>query len=154
MNDDRTDWRVLMDAMKGFRGKGRRRGAGYFNSLDNFLNPTVHGTPMDNKKLLADAKAAYAAKGGAMGGSIVLSGVPTPTGGNSPVLYEISFPVKDWKTSSSLRWLRSNGIKPTKKATKSGSVYKYTIAKSKGLKDPYTSHLNSRGRMIHMTYGS
>jgi len=32
-------------------------------------------------------------------------------------------------------------------------VYKYAIASSKGLKDPYTSDLISRGRKIHMVYG-
>jgi hypothetical protein len=161
----------------------RLRGMGFFDrdGLDNILYPMPKA--MDNKQLLADAKAAYAAKGGAMGGTfdgrtdfrvlmdamktvpriqggamgggrVFLSGVSAPTGGGAPVLYEIQFPVKDWKTSSSLRWLRSNGIKPMKKATQSGSVYKYTIASSKGLKEPYTSNLNSRGRMIHMMYGN
>jgi hypothetical protein len=156
----------------------RLRGMGYFDGYDSLMY-NIHGKPDDNKKDLADAKAAYAARGGrmnddrtdfrvlmdamktlpkptggAIGGSIVLSGVPAPmTGGGSPVLYEITFPVKDWKTSSSLRWLRSNGIKPMKKAMQSGSVYKYAIASSKGLKDPYTSDLVSRGRKIHMTYG-
>jgi len=164
----------------------RLRGMGFFDrdGLDNILYPMPKA--MDNKQLLADAKAAYAARGGAMGGtfdgrtdfrvlmdamknirrapgdpnggamggSVVLSGVPAPmTGGGTPVLYEITFPVQDWKTSSSLRWLRSNGIKPMKKAAKSGSVYKYAIASSKGLKDPYTSDLISRGRKIHMVYG-
>jgi hypothetical protein len=160
----------------------RLRGMGFFDrdGLDNILYPMPKA--MDNKQLLADAKAAYAAKGGAMGGTfdgrtdfrvlmdamkniprhqggamgggrVFLSGVSAPTGGGAPVLYEITFPVQDWKTSSSLRWLRSNGIKPMKKATQSGSVYKYTIASSKGLKDPYTSDLISRGRKIHMVYG-
>lgn len=147
--DGRTDFRVLMDAMKNIR-----TGSGFFDrdGLDNILYPMPKA--MDNKQLLADAKA-KAARGGATGGGrVVLSGVPAPTGGGAPVLYEIQFPVKDWKTSSSLRWLRSNGIKPMKKATQSGSVYKYTIASSKGLKEPYTSNLNSRGRMIHMMYGN
>ena len=155
MNDNRTDWGVLMDAMKSIRtGRGKKlRGKGYFDGFDSLMY-NIHGKPDDNKKDLAAAKAAYAAKGGAMGGSIVLSGVPAPmSGGGSPVLYEITFPVKDWKTSSSLRWLRSNGIKPLKKAMQSGSVYKYAIASSKRLKDPYTSDLVSRGRKIHMTYG-
>ena len=136
----------------------RLHGMGYFDGFDSLMY-NIHGTPDDNKKDLADAKAAYAARGGAMGGSIVLSGVPAPMrggmscGGGSPVLYEITFPVKDWKTSSSLRWLRSNGIKPLKKAMQSGSVYKYAIASSKGLKEPYTSELVSRGRKINMIYG-
>ena len=132
----------------------RLRGMGYFDGFDSLMY-NIHGTPDDNKKDLADAKAAYAARGG----SIVLSGVPAPMrggmscGGGSPVLYEITFPVKDWKTSSSLRWLRSNGIKPMKKAMQSGSVYKYAIASSKGLTDPYKSELVSRGRKINMVYG-
>jgi len=159
----------------------RLRGMGFFDGFDS-LSYNIHGTPDDNKKDLADAKAAYAARGGAMGGTfdgrtdfrvlmdamkniprrqggamgggrVFLSGVSAPTGGGAPVLYEITFPVQDWKTSSSLRWLRSNGIKPMKKAAKSGSVYKYAIASSKGLKDPYTSDLISRGRKIHMVYG-
>lgn len=158
------------------------RGMGYFNSLDNFLNP-VHGTPMDNKKLLADAKAAYAARGGtfdgrtdfrvlmdamktirkapgdpnggAMGGSVVLSGVPTPiTGSGKYTLQAVTFPDKDWKSSSSLRWLRSNGIKPIKKADRQGSLFRYRIVDPKGFNDYYTSELMSRGRKINLVYGS
>ena len=169
VDDTNADWETSPNPYsgRGLVGGGRGsfiggvirrlRGMGYFDGFDSLMY-NIHGTPDDNKKDLADAKAAYAARGGAMGGamggSIVLSGVPAPmTGGGSPVLYEITFPVKDWKTSSSLRWLRSNGIKPMKKAMQSGSVYKYAIASSKGLKDPYTSDLVSRGRKIHMTYG-
>ena len=140
MNDDRTDFRVLMDAMKGLR-----KGSGFFNGLDSVLNP-VHGTPMDNKKDLADAKAAYAARG---------SGVPTlMTGCGKYTLQAVTFPESDWKSSSSLRWLRSNGIKPIKKADRQGSLFRYRIVDPKGFNDYYTSELTSRGRKINLVYGS
>jgi hypothetical protein len=158
------------------------RGMGYFNTMD--ITPTrVYGTPMDNKKLLADAKAAYAARGGtfdgrtdfrvlmdamktmrrapgdprggAMGGSVVLSGVPSPiTGSGKYTLQAVTFPDKDWKSSSSLRWLRSNGIKPIKKADRQGSLFRYRIVDPKGFNDYYTSELMSRGRKINLVYGS
>jgi hypothetical protein len=156
----------------------RLRGMGYFNTMD--ITPTrVYGTPMDNKKLLADAKAAYAARGGtfdgrtdfrvlmdamktlprrqggAMGGSVVLSGVPSPiTGSGKYTLQAVTFPDKDWKSSSSLRWLRSNGIKPIKKADRQGSLFRYRIVDPKGFNDYYTSELMSRGRKINLVYGS
>lgn len=156
----------------------RLRGMGFFNGLDSVLNP-VHGTPMDNKKDLADAKAAYAARGGtfdgrtdfrvlmdamktlprrqggAMGGSVVLSGVPSPiTGSGKYTLQAVTFPESDWKSSSSLRWLRSNGIKPIKKADRQGSLFRYRIVDPKGFNDYYTSELTSRGRKINLVYGS
>jgi hypothetical protein len=182
-DDSGEDWETDPNPF-GLKGTGlvggvlkRLRGMGFFDGFDS-LSYNIHGTPDDNKKDLAEAKAAYAARGGTFdgrtdfrvlmdamktlprrqggamgGGRVFLSGVSAPTGGGAPVLYEIQFPVNDWKTSSSLRWLRSNGIKPMKKAAKSGSVYTYAIASSKGLKDPYTSDLISRGRKIHMVYG-
>jgi len=161
----------------------RLRGMGFFDrdGLDNILYPMP--TPMDNKKLLADAKAAYSARGGtfdgrtdfrvlmdamktirkapgdpnggAMGGSVVLSGVPTPiTGSGKYTLQAVTFPDKDWKSSSSLRWLRSNGIKPIKKADRQGSLFRYRIVDPKGFNDYYTSELMSRGRKINLVYGS
>lgn len=156
----------------------RLRGMGYFNTMD--ITPTrVYGTPMDNKKLLADAKAAYAARGGtfdgrtdfrvlmdamktlqrpnggATSGSVVLSGVPSPiTGSGKYTLQAVTFPDKDWKSSSSLRWLRSNGIKPIKKADRQGSLFRYRIVDPKGFNDYYTSELMSRGRKINLVYGS
>lgn len=68
-------------------------------------------------------------------------------------LQAITFPDTDWKTSSSLRWLRSNGIKPIKKADHTGSLYRYRIADPKGFTKYYTSELMSRGRKINMVYG-
>jgi len=86
-------------------------------------------------------------------GRVVLSGVPTPTGGGQYTLQAITFPDTDWKTSSSLRWLRSNGIKPIKKADHTGSLYRYRIVDPKGFTKYYTSELMSRGRKINMVYG-
>jgi hypothetical protein len=172
----------------GFDGNGlvggvirRLRGLGYFNSLDNYMQPGPSGTPIDSLKLLREARGGRmnddrtdfrvlmdamktirrapgdpngGVRGGAMGGGrVFLSGVSAPTGGSQYTLHEITFPDKEWKTSSSLRWLRSNGIKPMKKASHSGSVYKYMIASSKGFTDHYTSELVSRGRKIIMMYG-
>lgn len=146
MNDDRTDWRVLMDTMKTIkRAPGDPTGSGYFNSLDNVLNPmpTVH--PIDSRKLLKDMK----------GGRVVLAGVPTPMSGcGKYTLQAVTFPDTDWKSSSSLRWLRSNGIKPIKKADRQGSLFRYRIVDPKGFKDYYTSELVSRGRKINLVYGS
>ena len=161
MNDDRTDFRVLMDAMKGLR-----KGSGFFNGLDSVLNP-VHGTPMDNKKDLADAKAAYAARGGAMGGGrVFLSGVSAPTGrrmtGGYPIgvgadsdeykLHYVAFPDDKWTTSSSLRWLRSNGIVPIKKAMHIPEYYKYQILPPSDNKDYIGHELVSRGRKVILGY--
>lgn len=156
----------------------RLHGMGYFDGYDSLMY-NIHGKPDDNKKDLADAKAAYAARGGrmnddrtdfrvlmdamknvrkptggAMGGSIVLSGVPAPiTGGSDWTLQAVTFPDTDWKTSSSLRWLRSNGIKPMKKADKQGTLFRYRIEDPKKFTDYYTSDLMSRGRKIHLVYG-
>jgi hypothetical protein len=157
MNDNRTDWGVLMDAMKSIRtGRGKKlRGKGYFDGFKS-LTYNIQGTPDDNKKDLAAAKAAYAAKGGRRrsGGSIVLSGVPTPmTGGSDWTLQAVTFPDTDWKSSSSLRWLRSSGIKPMKKADKQGTLFRYRIEDPKKFTDYYTSDLMSRGRKIHLVYG-
>jgi hypothetical protein len=150
MNDDRTDFRVLMDAMKGLR-----KGSGFFNGFDS-LSYNIHGTPMDNKKALADAKAAYAARGG--------SGVPTPTGmtGGYPIgvgadsdeykLHYVAFPDDKWTTSSSLRWLRSNGIVPIKKAMHIPEYYKYQILPPSDNKDYMGHELVSRGRKIILGY--
>ena len=163
--DGRTDFRVLMDAMKTIRrAPGDPTGSGYFNSLDNFLNP-VHGTPMDNKKLLADAKAAYSVKGGAMGGGrVFLSGVSAPTGmtGGYPIgvgadsdeykLHYVAFADDQWTTSSSLRWLRSNGIVPIKKAIHIPEYYKYQILPPSDNKDYIGHDLVSRGRKIKLGY--
>jgi len=161
----------------------RLRGMGFFDrdGLDNILYPMPKA--LDNKQLLADAKAAYAARGGAMGGtfdgrtdfrvlmdamktlqrpnggamggSVVLSGVPAPiTGSGKYTLQAVTFPDKDWKSSSSLRWLRSNGIKPIKKADRQGSLFRYRIVDPNGFNDYYTSELMSRGRKINLVYGS
>jgi len=74
-------------------------------------------------------------------------------GGGQYTLQAITFPDTDWKTSSSLRWLRSNGIKPIKKADHTGSLYRYRIVDPKGFTKYYTSELMSRGRKINMVYG-
>jgi hypothetical protein len=173
---------VIKDAASGSGLVGgvlrRLRGMGFFDGFDS-LSYNIHGTPIDNKKDLADAKAAYAARGGtfdgrtdfrvlmdamktikkptggAMGGSVVLSGVPSPiTGSGKYTLHAVTFPDKDWKSSSSLRWLRSNGIKPIKKADRQGSLFRYRIVDPKGFNDYYTSELMSRGRKINLVYGS
>jgi hypothetical protein len=115
---------------------------------------------MDNKKLLADAKAAYAAKGG----RVVLSGVPTPrrmTGGypigvgadsDEYKLHYVAFPDDKWTTSSSLRWLRSNGIVPIKKAMHIPEYYKYQILPPSDNKDYIGHELVSRGRKVILGY--
>jgi len=139
----------------------RLRGMGFFDGFDS-LSYNIHGTPDDNKKDLADAKAAYAARGGAMGGSVVLSGVPTPNGGRMkggyPIgvgadsdeykLHYVAFPDDKWTTSSSLRWLRSNGIVPIKKAMNIPEYYKYQIMPPSDNKDYVGHELVSRGRKI------
>lgn len=79
--------------------------------------------------------------GGAMGGS------------NGYTLQAVTFPDTDWKSSSSLRWLRSNGIKPMKKADRQGSLFRYRIVDPKKFTDYYTSQLVSRGRTINLVYG-
>lgn len=172
----------------------RLRGMGYFNSLDNYLNPMPDVHPIDSMQILRDLKAKQARgeplggamggtfdgrtdwrvlmdamktipkapgdpNGGAMGGSVVLSGVPTPMKGGMMgcgkyTLQAVTFPDKDWKSSSSLRWLRSNGIKPIKKADHQGSLFRYRIVDPKGFNDYYTSELMSRGRKINLVYGS
>ena len=153
MNDDRTDFRVLMDAMKNIR-----TGSGYFDGFKS-LTYNIHGTPDDNKKDLAAAKAAYAAKGGRMGGSIVLSGVPTPSAmrgsgadADQYKLHFVAFPDDKWTTSSSLRWIRSNGIVPIKKALHIPEYYKYQILPPSNNKDYMTHELMSRGRKILLGY--
>lgn len=152
MNDDRTDFRVLMDAMKNIR-----TGSGYFDGYKS-LTYNIHGTPDDNKKDLAAAKAAYAAKGG----SIVLAGVPAPMTGGYPIgvgadsddykLHYVAFPDDKWTTSSSLRWLRSNGIVPIKKAMHIPEYYKYQILPPSDNKDYMGHELVSRGRKILLGY--
>lgn len=153
MNDDRTDFRVLMDAMKNIR-----TGSGYFDGFKS-LTYNIHGTPDDNKKDLAAAKAAYAAKGGRIGGSIVLSGVPTPIAmrgagadADQYKLHFVAFPDDKWTTSSSLRWIRSNGIVPIKKALHIPEYYKYQILPPSDNKDYMTHELMSRGRKILLGY--
>jgi hypothetical protein len=139
----------------------RLRGMGFFDGFDS-LSYNIHGTPDDNKKDLADAKAAYAAKGGAMGGSVVLSGVPAPMTGGYPIgvgadsdeykLHYVAFPDDKWTTSSSLRWLRSNGIVPIKKAMHIPEYYKYQIMPPSDNKDYVGHELVSRGRKILLGY--
>ena len=163
----------------------RLRGMGYFDGFDSLMY-NIHGTPDDNKKDLADAKAAYAARGGAMGGrmnddrtdfrvlmdamktirkpnggamggSIVLSGVPTPMRGSGAdadeyKLHYVAFPDDKWTTSSSLRWIRSNGIVPIKKAMHIPEYYKYQILPPSDNKDYMGHELVSRGRKILLGY--
>lgn len=140
----------------------RLHGMGFFDrdGLDNILYPMPKA--MDNKQLLADAKAAYAAKGGAMGGSVVLAGVPTPMTGGYPIgvgadsdeykLHYVAFPDDKWTTSSSLRWIRSNGIVPIKKAMHIPEYYKYQIMPPSDNKDYIGHELVSRGRKILLGY--
>lgn len=171
----------------------RLRGMGFFDrdGLDNILYPMPKA--LDNKQLLADAKAAYAAKGGAMGGTfdgrtdfrvlmdamktvprikggamgggrVFLSGVSAPTGmtGGYPIgvgadsdeykLHYVAFPDDKWTTSSSLRWLRSNGIVPRKKAMHIPEYYKYQILPPSDNKDYMGHELVSRGRKILLGY--
>ena len=170
----------------------RLRGMGFFDGFDS-LSYNIHGTPDDNKKDLADAKAAYAARGGAMGGTfdgrtdfrvlmdamktvprikggamgggrVFLSGVSAPTGmtGGYPIgvgadsdeykLHYVAFPDDKWTTSSSLRWLRSNGIVPIKKAMHIPEYYKYQIMPPSDNKDYIGHELVSRGRKILLGY--
>lgn len=69
------------------------------------------------------------------------------------VLQSVSFPASQWKTTASIRWLRSNGIAPMKKSHKVGSNYVYTIVSPKLFSKYYTSDLMSRGRKIELIYG-
>jgi hypothetical protein len=202
----------ILGAVQGLRGNGlvgggrrcksfvggvisRLHGMGFFDrdGLDNILYPMPKA--MDNKQLLADAKAAYAAKGGAMGGTfdgrtdfrvlmdamkniprrqggamgggrVFLSGVSAPTGermtGGYPIgvgadsdeykLHYVAFPDDKWTTSSSLRWLRSNGIVPIKKAMHIPEYYKYQILPPSENKDYMGHELVSRGRKILLGY--
>jgi hypothetical protein len=180
--------RGLVGGRRSFAGGvlRRLRGMGYFDGYDSLMY-NIHGKPDDNKKDLADAKAAYAARGGrmnddrtdfrvlmdamknvrkptggAMGGSIVLSGVPTPMTGGYPIgvgadsddykLHFVAFPDDKWTTSSSLRWIRSNGIVPIKKAMHIPEYYKYQILPPSDNKDYMTHELVSRGRKILLGY--
>jgi hypothetical protein len=69
------------------------------------------------------------------------------------VLQSVSFPASQWKTTASIRWLRSNGIAPMKKSHKVGRNYIYTVASPKLFSKYYTSDLMSRGRKIELIYG-
>jgi hypothetical protein len=69
------------------------------------------------------------------------------------VLQSVSFPASQWKTTASIRWLRSNGIAPMKKSHKVGRNYVYTIVSPKLFSKYYTSDLMSRGRKIELIYG-
>jgi hypothetical protein len=69
------------------------------------------------------------------------------------VLQSVSFPASQWKTTASIRWLRSNGIAPMKKSHKVGRNYIYTIVSPKLFSKYYTSDLMSRGRKIELIYG-
>lgn len=102
-------------------------------------------------QIIADGLAERRMQG--YGNPMILSRPPTPTGGSEWVLQAVTFPDTDWKTSSSLRWLRSNGIKPIKKADKQGTLFRYRIVDPKGFNEYYTSDLMSRGRKIHLVYG-
>ena len=69
------------------------------------------------------------------------------------ILQAVSFPASQWKTPSSIRWLRSNGIIPMKKSHKVGRNYIYTVAPSKMFSKYYKSKMMSRGRPIELIYG-
>jgi hypothetical protein len=182
-DDSGEDWDTDPKPV-GLKGTGlvggvlrRLRGMGYFNTMD--ITPTrVYGTPMDNKKLLADAKAAYAAKGGRMGddrtdfrvlmdamktiprikggaiGGRMTGGYPIGVGADSDEykLHYVAFPDDKWTTSSSLRWLRSNGIVPIKKAMHIPEYYKYQIMPPSDNKDYIGHELAYRGRKILLGY--
>jgi hypothetical protein len=100
------------------------------------------------------------------GGRVFLSGVSAPTGermtGGYPIgvgadsdeykLHYVAFPDDKWTTSSSLRWLRSNGIVPIKKAMHIEGYYKYQIMPPSDNKDYIGHDLVSRGRKIMLGY--
>lgn len=69
------------------------------------------------------------------------------------ILQSVSFPASQWKTPSSIRWLRSNGIIPMKKSHKVGRNYIYTVAPAKMFSKYYKSKMMSRGRPIELIYG-
>jgi hypothetical protein len=145
VGDNRSDWSILMKTMK----SNSARGAGYFNSLDNFLNPMPHVNPIDSMQILRDLKAKQA-RGEPLDGSGL--GVPKKRGDYK--LASAEFSDKVWNSASSLRWVRSAGLRPLKRAVHAKGKFVYHLADmSKFSKFDQQLATLKNGRKIVLIYG-
>ena len=121
-------------------GRGRY-GRGYFDGFDSLLY-NIHGTPDDNKKALADAKAAYG------------SGLGVQKKRGEYKLASAEFSDKVWNSASSLRWVRSAGLRPLKRAVHAKGKFIYHLADmSKFSKFDQQVATLKNGRKIGLVYG-
>ena len=119
--------------------------------VDAPKEPSGHEIALQNR-LLAEAERDAAAKAAAeAAGEVDEFGSALRSKGY--ILQSVSFPASQWKTPSSIRWLRSNGIIPMKKSHKVGRNYIYTVAPAKMFSKYYKSKMMSRGRPIELIYG-
>jgi hypothetical protein len=141
VGDNRSDWSILMNAMKTMK---KAQGAGYFNSLDNLLNPMPHVNPIDTKQIIRDLKAKQT----------VGSGLGVPKTRGDYKLASAEFSDKVWNSASSLRWIRSAGLRPLKRAVHSKGKFVYHMADMSKLSkfDPQLATLKS-GRQLVLVYG-
>lgn len=124
-------------------GSGRY-GRGYFDGFDSLLY-NIHGTPDDNAKDLRDARAAAAAKG---------SGLGVQKKRGEYKLASAEFSDKVWNSASSLRWVRSAGLRPLKRAVHAKGKFIYHLADmSKFSKFDQQVATLKNGRKIGLVYG-
>jgi hypothetical protein len=143
VGDNRSDWSIMMNAMK------NARGAGFFDrdGLDNILYPMPK--TIDSMQILRDLKAKQA-RGEPLDGSGL--GVQKTRGDYK--LASAEFSDKVWNSASSLRWIRSAGLRPLKRAVREKGKLIYHMADMSKLSklDPQLATLKS-GRQIVLVYG-
>lgn len=143
VGDNRSDWSIMMNAMK------NSRGSGFFDrdGMDEILYPMPK--TVDSMQILRDLKAKQA-RGEPLDGSGL--GVQKKRGDYKLVSAEFSDKV--WNSASSLRWIRSAGLRPLKRAVREKGKLIYHLADMSKLSkfDPQVATLKN-GRRIVLVYG-
>jgi hypothetical protein len=146
VGDNRTDWSIMMNAMKNMK---KARGSGFFDrdGMDEILYPMPK--TIDSMQILRDLKAKQA-RGEPLDGSGL--GVQKKRGDYK--LASAEFSDKVWNSASSLRWIRSAGLRPLKRAVheKGKLIYHMTDMSKLSKLDPQVATLKN-GRKIVLVYG-
>jgi hypothetical protein len=148
VGDNRSDWSIMMNAMKNMKSNAAR-GSGFFDrdGMDEILYPMPK--TVDSMQILRDLKAKQA-RGEPLDGSGL--GVQKKRGDYK--LASAEFSDKVWNSASSLRWIRSAGLRPLKRAVheKGKLIYHMTDMSKLSKLDPQVATLKN-GRKIVLVYG-
>lgn len=145
VGDNRSDWSIMMNAMK----SNAAQGSGLFDrdGLDNILYPMPK--TIDSMQILRDLKAKQA-RGEPLDGSGL--GIQKTRGDYK--IASAEFSDKVWNSASSLRWIRAAGLRPLKRAVREKGKLIYHMADMSKLSkfDPQVATLKS-GRKLVLIYG-